>query len=346
MADTFETVCINTKRNEFWRLVLHFNYLIRILLFEGRMAFKLFKNGDELYEESKELIKRGDFAKARSTLVKSIDKDGGVDDVAAVQVALIDLRDRLTSVSAYQNLLNTLNKLESAKEVDFGLDVLDVEELKTECSLTIRKINILSAGGTGQALVDKGKELQKLAQDYQANIGNRSLLIISLFKKDTSVTGETEFYNLMAVAYETMADGVVYDNPAQAAEYQQIAAGYRQQNGQSTEENMRKVRAYAATCTCWICGRIATGEGIHFYSAPADVSPSLEDRSTTAGKTRADAKHIYICRACYTAISNRSDEISKAYYDQAMQQMAAMEARLQAQIAALQSQISFARMRD
>ncbi len=308
------------------------------------MAFKLFKNGDELYEDSKELIKRGEFAKARSSLVKSIEKDGGVDDVAAVQIALIDLSGRLADVRSYQNLLDSLNKLTSASTVEFGLDNIDVEALKAECALTIRKMQLLSTSGDGSALMEKGEKLEKLAQDYQATIGSNSLIVLSLFKKDTSVTGNTEFFNLMAVAYETKADAVVFDKPAQAAEYQQIAAGYRQQNGQSTEENMRKVRSYSLTCTCWICGRIATGEGIHFFTAPADVSPCLEDKAMTAAKTREDPKHIYICRACYTAISNRSDEISKGYYDQAVMQMQAMEARLQAEIAALQSQISFARM--
>ncbi len=308
------------------------------------MAFKLFKNGDELYEDSKELIKRGEFAKARSSLVKSIEKDGGVDDVAAVQIALIDLSGRLADVRSYQNLLDSLNKLTSASTVEFGLDNIDVEALKAECALTIRKMQLLSTSGDGSALMEKGEKLEKLAQDYQATIGSNSLIVLSLFKKDTSVTGNTEFFNLMAVAYETKADAVVFDKPAQAAEYQQIAAGYRQQNGQSTEENMRKVRSYSLTCTCWICGRIATGEGIHFFTAPADVSPGLEDKAMTAAKTREDSKHIYICRACYTAISNRSDEISKGYYDQALMQMQAMEARLQAEIAALQSQIAFARI--
>ncbi len=308
------------------------------------MAFKLFKNGDELYEDSKELIKRGEFAKARSSLVKSIEKDGGIDDVAAVQIALIDLSGRLADVRSYQNLLDSLNKLTSASTVEFGLDNIDVEALKAECALTIRKMQLLSTSGDGSALMEKGEKLEKLAQDYQATIGSNSLIVLSLFKKDTSVTGNTEFFNLMAVAYETKADAVVFDKPAQAAEYQQIAAGYRQQNGQSTEENMRKVRSYSLTCTCWICGRIATGEGIHFFTAPADVSPGLEDKAMTAAKTREDSKHIYICRACYTAISNRSDEISKGYYDQAMMQMQAMEARLQAEIAALQSQIAFARI--
>ena len=95
-----------------------------------------------------------------------------------------------------------------------------------------------------------------------------------------------------------------------------------------------------------MCGRIATGEGIHFFSAPAEVSPALDDKDKPTARSRPDGdpQHIYICRACYSAVSNRSDEISRGYYNQTMQEMRAMEARLQAQIAALQSQIAFARM--
>lgn len=306
------------------------------------MAFKLFKNGDELYDDSKELIRRGEFDKARDYLVKSIEKEGGEDDVAAVQVALIDLASRLNNASAYQNLLNALNGLHSTRTVEFGLDTLDADALKTECALTVRKMQLLSgSGGDG---TEKGKQLMALAQDYQSQIGSASLIVLSLFRKDTSVTGNTEFYNLMALAYETMADAVAFDNPSQAAEYQQIAAGYRQQNGQSTEENLRKVRAYSLTCTCWLCGRVATGEGINFFSAPAQVPRSLEDKASAAAEAKQDTEHIYICRACYTAVSNRSDEISRAYYNKSIEEMRAMEARIQAQLAALQSQIAFARM--
>ena len=307
------------------------------------MAFKPFKNGDELYDDSQELIKRGEFDKARDYLIKSIDKEGGTDDVAAVQVALIDLSDRLSSMQAYQNLLTTLERLTSATTVQFGLETIDVAEMKTECELTIRKMTLLSSGDRTSGM-ERGQQLIALAQDFQSRIGDRSLIALSLFRKDTSVTGTTEFYNLMALAYEIMADATVGENPSQAAEYQQIAAGYRQQNGQSAEENLRRVREYSATCTCWICGRIATGEGINFYAAPAEAPKSLEDKASAAAASREGYDHIYVCKACYTAISNRSDEIANEYYQQSMREMMAMEARLQAEIAALQSQIAFARM--
>ena len=300
------------------------------------MAFKLFKNGDDL-------IKRGEYAKARDILQKSIDKEGGVDDVAAVKVALIDLSSHLTNPAAYRNLESKL-KAVSEKQLEFGLTSFDRDALLTECDLTAQKLQIM--GGANDANKNTAaQQLQDLAIRYQSEIGDRNLIVIEIFKNDTTVTGMTEFYNLMAVSYEYMSDAVVWDNPSQAAEYQQIAMGYRQQNGQSGDANLAKIRSYSCTSKCWLCGRIATGEGIHFFSAPADVSPALDKDDNGVAKSKPEGStEIYICRACYSAVSNRSEEISVGYYNKAMAEMRAMEARLQAEIAALQTQISFARM--
>lgn len=307
------------------------------------MAFKLFKNGDDLYSQGDDLIKRGEYAKARDILQKSIDKEGGVDDVAAVKVALIDLSSHLTNPAAYRNLESKL-KAVSEKQLEFGLTSFDRDALLTECDLTAQKLQIM--GGANDVNKNTAaQQLQDLAIRYQSEIGDRNLIVIEIFKNDTTVTGMTEFYNLMAVSYEYMSDAVVWENPSQAAEYQQIAMGYRQQNGQSGDANLAKIRSYSCTSKCWLCGRIATGEGIHFFSAPADVSPALDKDDNGVAKSKPEGStEIYICRACYSAVSNRSEEISVGYYNKAMAEMRAMEARLQAEIAALQTQISFARM--
>ena len=308
------------------------------------MAFKLFKNGDDLYNQGDDLIKRGEYAKARDILQKSIDKEGGVDDVAAVKVALIDLSSRLTNPTAYRNLESKL-KAVSQKQLEFGLTTFDRDALITECVLTAQKMQIMDATSNDSSKNEAAKQLQDLAVRYQSEIGDRNLIVLEIFKNDTTVTGMTEFYNLMAVSYEYMSDAVVWDNPSQAAEYQQIAMGYRQQNGQSGDANLARIRSYSCTSKCWLCGRVATGEGIHFFSAPADVSPALDKDDNGVAKSKPEGStQIYICRACYSAVSNRSDEISQDYYNRAMAEMRAMEARLQAEIAALQTQISFARM--
>ena len=306
------------------------------------MAFKLFKNGDDLYSQGDDLIKRGEYGKARDILQKSIDKEGGIDDVAAVKVALIDLSSHMTNPAAYMNLESKLEAV-SEKNLEFGLTSFDRDALITECRLTAEKLQVISGANGNKTAA--AQDLQDLALKFQSEIGDRNLIILEIFKNDTTVTGMTEFYNLMAVSYEYMSDAVVWENPSQAAEYQQIAMGYRQQNGQSGDANLAKIRSYSCTSKCWLCGRIATGEGIHFFSAPADVSPALDKDDNGVAKSKPEGStEIYICRACYSAVSNRSEEISVGYYNKAMAEMRAMEARLQAEIAALQTQISFARM--
>ncbi len=47
---------------------------------EKEMVFKLFKSEDDFYNTGKELIKRGEYAKARDYLQESINKDGGIND--------------------------------------------------------------------------------------------------------------------------------------------------------------------------------------------------------------------------------------------------------------------------
>ncbi len=312
------------------------------------MAFKLFKNGDDLYEQGNELIKRGEFSKARSVLQKSIDKEGGEDEVAAVQVALIDMMGNLDNPNVYANLVNKLKALKQ-DDFDFGLTHVVRDPLITEAELTYRKISLMNQRAQKKDLKAVSSNLQTLAQDFQERIGNEHLVIQEIFNNDTTVTGTTEFFNLMAVSYEALSDSVVWESPSQAAEYEQIAMGYRQQNGQSGSANEAKVRAYGNTCRCWLCNRLASGEGIHFYSAPADISPALakesEDEGTNKNRSQ-DNKHIYICRACYSGLSNRADEIALGYHQRAMAELRATEARLQAEIASLERQISMLRMRS
>ena len=311
------------------------------------MAFSFFKNGDKLYDEGNELISRGEFSKARNILQKSIDKDGGVDDVAAVQVAIIDLQGNLDNPQRFRNLENALNGMGDSA-LQFGLVEIDRQRMLTECSLLGRRAELI--GEVNRAIKSndianmKGvaDRLQSLAQEFQMNLGDKTFYLYEIFNRDTTTTGTNVFFALMAISYETRSRATVWSNPSEAAEFEQIAMGYRQQNGESGENNMARVRSFAMTGKCWLCGRIATGEGIHFYTTPADVSPAL-NKDTGTRSAPDDLRSIYICRACYSAVSNRADDIAREYHEQAMSEMRAMEMRIQAEISALQTQISFMR---
>jgi hypothetical protein len=304
------------------------------------MALSLFKDADALYEQAIDLIKQGEFEKARGRLMKSIEKDGGPDDISAVLVCMIDMRGRLGDVSAYGNLLNAL-KATKAKEFTFGLTTVSVPTMILQCELAIEEIHALNMNGSSAVTLEKGNRLLKLAQRYQSEVGNETLKMNEIFLNDTTRTGIREGMVLLAMGYESLASGTVWNDPKKAAEYQQIAYGYRKQVGDTGESNLKLINDYSKTCKCWFCGRTASGLGIHFFPMSSEISPMLlkSGEGEPIKSDSDDHNSIYACRACYRGISIRADEIAKVYYNQAMGEMRAMEARLNAEIAALWSAV-------
>ncbi len=304
------------------------------------MALSLFKDADALYEQAIDLIKQGEFEKARGRLMKSIEKDGGPDDISAVLVCMIDMRGRLGDVSAYGNLLNAL-KATKAKEFTFGLTTVSVPTMILQCELAIEEIHALNMNGSSAVTLEKGNRLLKLAQRYQSEVGNETLKMNEIFLNDTTRTGIREGMVLLAMGYESLASGTVWNDPKKAAEYQQIAYGYRKQVGDTGESNLKLINDYSKTCKCWFCGRTASGLGIHFFPMSSEISPMLlkSGEGEPIKSDSDDHNSIYACRACYRGISIRADEIAKVYYNQAMEEMRAMEARLNAEIAALWSAV-------
>ncbi len=304
------------------------------------MALSLFKDADALYEQAIDLIKQGEFEKARGRLMKSIEKDGGPDDISAVLVCMIDMRGRLGDISAYRNLLNAL-KATKAKEFTFGLTTVNIPMMIVQCELAIEEIQTFNMNGGSAVTLEKGNRLLKLAQRYQSEVGNETLKMNEIFLNDTTRTGIREGMVLLAMGYESLASGTVWNDPKKAAEYQQIAYGYRKQVGDTGESNLKLINDYSKTCKCWFCGRTTSGLGIHFFPMSSEISPILlKSGETEPIKSDSDDHNsIYACRACYTGISTRADEIARVYYNQAMSEMRAMEARLNAEIAALWSAV-------
>lgn len=308
------------------------------------MVFSLFKSADALYDQGIDLIKQGEFDKARRILMKSIEKDGGPDHMSAVIVSMIDMRGRLGDISAYVSLFNALNGT-TAEEFEFGLTTINTDVMKKQCELAIEGIRILNMNTSSDVLIDKGQKLIKLAQRYQSEIGDENLKLSEIYLNDTTRTGIREGILLLALGHEALSSGTVWDDPKKAAEYQQIAYGYRKQIGESGEANLKLINDYAKTSKCWFCGRIASGRGIHFFPISSEISPMLRAPKGSEPLTSEteDFNSIYACRACYTSISKRAEEIALQYHQQAMSEMNAMEIRLQAQIASLQTQIIYAR---
>lgn len=300
------------------------------------MAFGLFKDGEELFDAAVEEINRKEYEKAAKTLQKALDKNTKNARLANVYIAFINVGRNLDGPAGYTNLSSRLSSL-GQDSFRFGLTTFDTQKLIKECDAMAKCINARNMGGDKQA---KGNAMIEAARGLIVSVGNETLSINEHYSGH-ALTGMRMANALMAEGNELLALDAYWNDPQKAAEYQQQAYNYRRQNGESGEENLRRMQQYSKACTCWICGRQVVGEGMHFFQMDADPSPQqVEGDKGELQRSMSDNRDIYVCRACYTSISRRADAIAKDYYNQSIAQLRDTEARLHAQIIALDSRIS------
>lgn len=305
------------------------------------MGFKLFKNGDQLYDEGIDLINRKEYNGAKEKFNDALSKETSKAGMARMYIALINLIGNRGNTSNYQTFINEL-KACGQRQFKFGLTDIDAEAIETECSLAMEEINA-SSMSDGEYM-EKGQAMIDVAAKYASLIGDAPLKLDEISKGNTQSTGTRESLILQAMAYECMGMGVVLRNPKQGSEYMQMAYNFRRQIGDSGDRDLQLMKNYARSSKCWICGRPANGEGIHFMSIRSNITPMFRERENDLIRTAdEDFGSIYVCMPCYSAISNRADDISRDYFSQAMAEMRAMEARLQAQISAVRSEIRISR---
>jgi hypothetical protein len=306
------------------------------------MVFSLFKNDDQMYNEAVDLVKRKEYDKAIQAYQKCIekDKDGNHKAMSTIAISVLNLHNRTGDAGAY---MATSNVMKSNPGMDFelGLSTFNTDALSKECELMAESINTRSMGGSDiNACKAKGDALMACAQKFQQYIGD-NVLVLNEFYNNVSITGTKLALTLMAESNESYSNGYAWSDPKKAAEFEQIAYNYRKQLGESGDDNQQRIRSYSKSCICWICGRETTGEGMHFLPMSSDISPQERKNDSTMLPSADDAyQSIYVCRACYTAISRRADAISQHYHQLSMQELAKTEARLQAEIASLQAEVS------
>ncbi|MBO4503049.1 MAG: hypothetical protein J5707_05320 [Candidatus Methanomethylophilus sp.] len=301
-----------------------------------------FKGGEQLYNEAVDAVGRKDYSTARKKFQEANDKGCSNGPLALAYAALIDVGNSRRNVGAYQALIGKLSGLKES-EIKFGLTNVVVADLITECELDIKEIQAASMSDNDYQA--KGQQMVAVAGEYMARIGEKTLILDEIFKGNTVATGNREALILQAEGYSIIGKGMVSSDPKGAAEYMQMAYSFRRQLGDSGDEEMRLSQNYARSAKCWICGRPANGQGIHFQAVRADIEPVFRKMSDgdVVKPLSDDAESIYICVPCYTAISNRSDEISREYYEMAMREMRAMEARLEAEISSIRISASMHR---
>ena len=299
----------------------------------------LFKSGDEKFEQGNEFIKRKEYDKARKAFEAALKKGSKEAEVAQVMIALLDLREG--GMQAYRDAITVLQS-KGELAVDFGLFNIKCSQLYIECDAVYAEMVAMGLGTSGApALKQRADALFAAGMKYQTKIGPGTLIVPEVYTA-VKVTGIQKANFLMAEGNENLAESVAWDDPKKAAEYLQIALNYRRQLGDGNAESRisQKIKMYAKAAACWLCGREATGETIHFVSMPTEVTGmQMSGKATSPLPSYENNASIYVCRACYLAISKRADAIAKQYHDIAMRELQAMERRLRSEINSVASRI-------
>ena len=306
-----------------------------------KMGFSLFKSGDELYSAGLDAITRKNWREAEDKFGDAVRKGSSKSAMAELMLALLRLRRDRGNVSNYRAVAAALGKY-GESSFRFGLTDVDAAALASECELSVQEIEADSIDD--REYERKGQALIAAAGAFASQIGDRPMLLREMFEGESGYTGTRESNILQALAYETLGKGVVYSNPKQAAEYMQMAATFRKMLGEDGDADMRLSRQYSLSAKCWLCGRTMSGEGVHFIAVSSDITPIFKQGidKEVVRPASPQFSSIYMCKPCFTAISNRSDEISRGYYDRTMAEMTAMEARLMAEIRSVRASIAMA----
>jgi hypothetical protein len=303
----------------------------------------LFKSGDEHFDQGVDLVKRKEYDKAKSSFEKTIKKGGKEAELSGLYIAILDAVMRQADPGAFENLAAALGRT-NLGNFEFGLTEVDPAKLAVESRLTADRLRLIALNGNIELMTNKGNKLLELAQKYQVQIGNNPLKIYEITKGDTTTTGLRESLALQALGFESLAGAIVFTDPKKAAEQLQNAYNCRRQLGDSGDQDMRLIKSYSKSVKCWLCGRPSTGEGVHFLAMSSDITPFMRATNDDLLKSAPETfESVYVCRPCYTAVSRRADEISKVYYDRAITEMRAMEARLQAEIASVRGMAMMSR---
>ncbi len=308
------------------------------------MVFGFFKDGNELYNEGVDLVKRREYEKATKSFEKCLDKDKCTKkDMARIMLSILGIRTNPNLPGAYLSAAETLRK-NGDMSFEFGLTQMNAPDVISECEATAEMLKAQQMPANDSTYEKKGMALINAAQGMQAKVGNRDLIFYDLFR-NTRMTGMRLSAMLMATGFESRAEGMVWEDIKKAAEYLQTANGYWRQFGETGKDSQGKIKKYSKSCTCWICGREVSGEDVHFFSMPSEISPQLRDaRDSPLASADENYESIYACRACYSAISKRIDVIAQYYHNMALTEIANMRSEMHAAVSSLESQINYLRM--
>ena len=300
----------------------------------------VFKDGATTLDQGLDLARRRDFDHARAKFLdaaKKLSKEGSVLNVniANAYADLFSIGVRSEHPDALLTLSSFLRATLGTTELRPGPRGIAASDLATQLELTAREKNLLAAAQapTGNP-AGLAQALQALANDY-GQLGGQVLFLPELFNQQ-AIPANSRVATLMALSFETLGASTQASNPLGAAEHYQTAQQYWSQAGDEARAQAMGARVgqLALQAKCWFCGREGTGHGVQFVSLAVDqdVSGLKGMEGSPLPSLDPSGRYVYVCKGCYSAASGLADRI-------AFQRASEVEARLQAEIQALEQQL-------
>ena len=213
--------------------------------------------------------------------------------------------------------------------------------------------SVLSFDLTATSMIDGNSQdvsrvsaLRDLAQKYM-DIQGSDLAAWRLQRQE--IDPQRRAFYLLGLASLIEANSVVDADPkksvallSEAATNFELAGADPMGVSSGTHSKMENFSKFGQ---CWFCGREMQGQGLHYVTLPATISQYTRQRYGSTTPHNMEEDHVVACESCASSIRNVADEVARAYYDQALAQIRALEQRLNSKIVAIEREIQALRGR-
>ncbi|HUI38013.1 MAG TPA: hypothetical protein VLY85_00105 [Thermoplasmata archaeon] len=299
----------------------------------------LFKTGDQLFSQGRDLVLRKEFEPASVKFLdaaRKLEKSGDLPaaSLAEIYAQLVRLRPGAVSPQAVAVVVGRLRQV-GPVPIHVGARPIGSIELAGQLGLMARELQLDLDAASGRIdLATRAKELQQLASDYRT-LGDAVLFLPELFLQRTQRASE-KVPVLAALSEEALGEAYQRTDPLTAAEHFQAAQNWWRQAGNEARAlaSAERVNQLSFRARCWFCGREGSGQGIQFVSLPIDQSVhGLQGiESSPLPSIDGTGRYVYACKGCFSAFRLLADQV-------AIFRASEVERRLMVQIQNLQARL-------
>ena len=186
--------------------------------------------------------------------------------------------------------------------------------------------------------------LRDLAQKYMDLTGS-DLAVWRLQRQE--IDPQRRAFYLLGLASLIEANSIIDVDPKKSVSLLSEAATNFEMAGTDpmavTPGTYSKIENISKFGQCWFCGREMQGQGFHYVTLPAAISQYTRQRYGNLTPHNIEENAVVACETCASSIRNVADDVARAYYNQALAEIRALEYRLNARLEAIESQLHLLR---